>query len=1099
MLRKNVGELMSGAKSVDFVQPWYRCVRTCMENTGMSLGGIGSAITATPAGNTPYFHFYNGCAIGNVEESEDSVEFLNYFYAESSADDFTLVIRSPTFFYQDCNAFPFYDGSGKQYLHGREDYDEAGKILDAIINDRHLIENNYDNIKSWCAARQVDLDGLLQANDDHRVINRSVLLSVYAMSLARPTLFTRSLIGDTFKKMALNKPCYPAKKMIYEFNYPISLTHYKEETQLCHLRKTHITLMCPGNEMLCSLPAYLTHFKLKNPTQEAVEISLVLSVENVIGYQTLKSRPGAQDALMHFQKVIDTQAVREFKMEAGEKTLHGMSLYREDNGRKCDIEGELGFAVSYREGDLKVTVNKGYYKGSEANIVDAALASGTINDLSDATTHTGKEAICGGLCISAKLLPDQELEFEVISCLDLPGIDANSQLNKKYTEYFPQPSGRVEQISSYIARNRNSLYDNEYIWRESTHYDDVFEGSKLSHSARTKLKQMSLDSYSFLPEASVWSTEGDFLIRECVDYPFFNSLDVYFYGSFGLLRILPKIDNEIIRKFKEVVESDIAVSKTFGEFARYESDGINQELVGLRHIQNTVPHDMGSPFDWAPNAYHWKDVSNWQDLAPKYILLIYRNYRITHDASLLEECWASIQGVIEKYQLLCKANNLPWSDGCNTTFDNLPAYGVSIYASTLWIASLKAAAKIASLLQHTACAESYTEKALQASKHMITSLWDEAEGYYLYSVRNICLEDLIEESALAQLAEGERENLLKFAAEVDPHSEILHSNISAEKLCDLLNAYICDDMVDVVDCLKGSLKDTDQKLVGTDALQLEYHGLSKVEKRNLKKRAIHSYLNPIFANPDFESAGLDKDDDGIFADQLCADMYLSYLGLDPITSRENQRRSIEKILNTNRVFSSDRIGASNMLSKKGEDCNNFQAQDIWIGVQFSIACLMVQNDMLESFESYIEILYEAIYEKAKIPFGIPEGFHCSGLFIAEDLSRSGTIKHSVRLKIIDKLKELGVLDHSSHVNYEQVESTKNFKKWWKKASGGLDRHISGRELLLLLESCKLKYTAGRYLRAGMVNLIPELLRKHLYSSQVSMAQTEHSALETTRE
>jgi non-lysosomal glucosylceramidase len=1095
MLRKNVGELMSGAKSVDFVQPWYRCVRTCMENTGMSLGGIGSAITTTPAGNTPFFHFYNGCAIGNEEESEDTVEFLNYFYAESSADDFTLTIRSPTFFYQDCNAFPLYDPQGRQYLYGRESYHDAGRIFDAIIHDKDLVENNYDNLKAWCQNRQVDLDVLLQANDDRRVVNRAILLTVYAMSLARPTLFTRSLIGDTFKKMALNKPCYPSKKMIYEFNYPISLTHYKEETQLCHLRKTHITLMCPGNEMLCSLPAFLTHFKLKNPTQEAVEISLVLSIENVVGYQTLKSRPGAQDALMHFQKVIDTQAVREFKLDAGEKTLHGMALYREDNGRKCDIEGELGFAVSYREGDLKVTVNKGYYKGSEANIVDAALASGTINDLSDATTHTGKEAICGGLCISAKLLPDQELEFEVISCFDLPAIDADTQLSKKYTEYFPQASGRVEQISSYIARNRNALYDNEYIWRESTHYDDVFDGAHLSHSARTKLKQMSLDSYSFLPEASVWSTEGDFLIRECVDYPFFNSLDVYFYGSFGLLRILPKIDNEIIRKFREVVESDIATSKTFGEFARYEASGINHELVGQRHVKNTVPHDMGSPFDWGPNAYHWKDVSNWQDLAPKYILLIYRNYRVTRDTSLLQECWASIQGVIEQYQTLCRANNLPWSDGCNTTFDNLPAYGISIYASSLWIASLKAAAKIAQLLRHDAEEAQYTAKALEASKHMVTALWDDAEGYYLYSVRNICQEDLIDASELSQLDVQCKAQLKQLASEIDPHFDSSESNLNPEQVCDLLNGYISDDMADVVECLKASLDQDDRSRVGSDSLQLEYQRLAKVEKRSIKKRAVHSFLNPIFKVKEFSETGLDKDDDGVFADQLCADMYLSYLDLDPITSSENQRRSIGKILNTNRVFSSDRIGASNMVSKRGADCDNFQAQDIWIGVQFSIASLMVQNNMLEEFESYIEILYDAIYEKAKIPFGIPEGFHCSGLFIAEDLSRSGTIKHNARVKIIEKLKELDILDHSNHVNFEFVNSIKGFKKWWKKESGGLDRHVSGGDLLLLLESCKLKYTAGRYLRAGMVNLIPELLRKHLRSEQSGAAQQESSKLE----
>ncbi|MCZ8486363.1 hypothetical protein O9993_16130 [Vibrio lentus] len=32
------------------------------------------------------------------------------------------------------------------------------------------------------------------------------------------------------------------------------------------------------------------------------------------------------------------------------------------------------------------------------------------------------------------------------------------------------------------------------------------------------------------------------MVKECVDYPFFNSLDVYFYGSFSLLYLLPELD-----------------------------------------------------------------------------------------------------------------------------------------------------------------------------------------------------------------------------------------------------------------------------------------------------------------------------------------------------------------------------------------------------------------------------------------------------------------------------------------------------------------------------------------------------------------------------
>ncbi|MGR5542948.1 hypothetical protein ACPV5V_30800, partial [Vibrio campbellii] len=46
---------------------------------------------------------------------------------------------------------------------------------------------------------------------------------------------------------------------------------------------------------------------------------------------------------------------------------------------------------------------------------------------------------------------------------------------------------------------------------------------------------MAMNTLSFLAESTVWDKENKFLVKECVDYPFFNSLDVYFYGSFALL------------------------------------------------------------------------------------------------------------------------------------------------------------------------------------------------------------------------------------------------------------------------------------------------------------------------------------------------------------------------------------------------------------------------------------------------------------------------------------------------------------------------------------------------------------------------------------
>ena len=58
---------------------------------------------------------------------------------------------------------------------------------------------------------------------------------------------------------------------------------------------------------------------------------------------------------------------------------------------------------------------------------------------------------------------------------------------------------------------------------------------------------MAMNSLSFLAESTVWDKENVLLVK-IVDYHF-NSLDVYFYGSFSLLYLLPELDGCVMKHF----------------------------------------------------------------------------------------------------------------------------------------------------------------------------------------------------------------------------------------------------------------------------------------------------------------------------------------------------------------------------------------------------------------------------------------------------------------------------------------------------------------------------------------------------------------------
>ena len=110
-------------------------------------------------------------------------------------------------------------------------------------------------------------------------------------------------------------------------------------------------------------------------------------------------------------------------------------------------------------------------------------------------------------------------------------------------------------------------------------------------------------------------------------------------------------------------------------------------------------HDLGSPFDPKPDAYDWHNVAEWKDLAPKYILMMLRNYTFTKNTDLLKECWPAIESSIEYLiNMIPKDHHMPLTTGTDDTFDNLSSFGITLYCGSLWVAGLRAALKITELI-----------------------------------------------------------------------------------------------------------------------------------------------------------------------------------------------------------------------------------------------------------------------------------------------------------------------------------------------------------------------------------------------------------------
>ncbi|HEX7472692.1 MAG TPA: glycoside hydrolase family 116 protein, partial [Candidatus Limnocylindrales bacterium] len=157
-------------------------------------------------------------------------------------------------------------------------------------------------------------------------------------------------------------------------------------------------------------------------------------------------------------------------------------------------------------------------------------------------------------------------------------------------------------------------------------------------------------------------------------------------------------------------------------------------LPAIRKLPWTVAHDVGGPDEdpfRRPNRYDYQDVNTWKDLAPKYALQIWRDYRATGDRELLRTTWPSIVRVLDTLATHdTDGDGLPEHDGSpDQTYDTWPIVGPSAYGGSLWLGALRAAEEIARVLGDPT-ADTWAARYARGREAFERRLW--RDGYYAF-------------------------------------------------------------------------------------------------------------------------------------------------------------------------------------------------------------------------------------------------------------------------------------------------------------------------------------------------------------------------------
>lgn len=1021
-----VKQLMTPGLAVEFIQPWYTPLSTTPKTTGIAVGGIGSTFTSTPAGTTPVMNIMPGVQVRS--EKNDDLRFNNFFYRESIVNEKSeLEIADFAGFTQMVAVYPPVDSNGEKLFteNDLKNQKKAEAKLNKAIAD-NFYENNKAAFERWhveFSDRTKNANGLAQ--------NKSAAIDFFNGAVAEHVAKMGALSAAwESDNEFLGEQGYDASKMQYAALYPVSQTKYESHTvQITKVQSSYVT---PNDERLSSLPVSATVFTLENTTKETREITIVQVQDCIAGYMAKKDRQGVQDSSFvlvptaRFPKGVDFE-----KNATDKRIVRGFEFYNQTPLTESDFDGCMGVSVAYNAKDnLNVSVKPMFYKDDSKAILKGALRSGRVSKSWVKNVYSGRETIAGIVAVTAILKPKQKVSFQFNLVLDFAQIKLNKLTSqKKYTAFYPEPYGRVWAILNE-ALDADKNFDARLKAFENLVPKKNVARLYDTEQQRGQFKSLVINTLSFIAEAAIWDNSDRFLVRECADYPFFNSLDVYFYGSFSLLSLMPRLDGVVMKHFGDAILAINENRRRHHEYVNHPfADLPDKKLEGPRAVRGAVIHDLGSPFDAEPDAYDWHNVKEWKDLAPKYVLMVYRHYHKTQDLECLRACKEAVYAAIEYLEKMVNdGENFPLTHGTDDTFDNLQSYGISVYCGSLWIAGLRAAAKIASILGDNEKANIWAQKADAANAEFDSALWDENEGYYNFYV-----------------------------------TPIEERDIDASKLSELAQA-ISETVTINANDLKSALKSLNEWLnSGEIPSDVE---LSKLDLRGLKKAWLTAQCKEAFTES--WKAKITNDCDDVFADTMLADTYLRLLELKPICTNANAKRNLLRVYNTNYKANSPLIGAANLVHKNGAPLDefNFQAHDVWIGIQYSIMCAMLMHGLNNEAKTLSDSMIRNLYDEARIPFAAPEGFNGSCKLHSEALIKAFNLKSTDAEKLLAELKKKGALLEDSRISPKLSRTVTAFAKAYSSITKAYN--IDNSQLFTLLHSTALKYTAGKYFRPGMI-------------------------------
>jgi non-lysosomal glucosylceramidase len=538
---------------------------------------------------------------------------------------------------------------------------------------------------------------------------------------------------------------YPAGKGSYYALFPKSGFSYEKNPEFpARIAVVQFSPIMPHNYKETSYPVAVYKWIVENPNRGPIDVSIMLSWENMVGWE-----PSAKDPENHPADFVwDRKNEGNYNEFAEQGVFKGIVFRKKGADIKSGnaLTGSMSIAARGIPGKATVYYQSDFDpRGMGDEIWGKFSSSGTLSN-SKASRIAGKgEALAGALAVKFTLGPKERLEVPIAVAWDFPyyEFEKGVKYRKKYTEYFGAEGDRAFAIACEALDNYKEWEAAIDRWQKEIVGDPLLPDW---------LKQALFNELYILAETSIWDASTNLhSYLESADYLMYGTFDVDAYSSWHLLKFWPELELNNMMFVADTVPLQDPAYKSYSyaqEFPKEIPESKKSYYWNTNKVPGMVPHDLGSPRQrpWVVlNAFEWQNANVWKDLTPKFPLRAYRDFLYTGstDLKFLGKMFRSAviaMDTLEK-RFCDPTSHLPLNEGIpDQTYDTWRMKGESAYVSMLWLAALKATSRMGQiLLDHglkevdgtaiAAVREKYRIWS-EAGRQAVGKLWNEKGGYF---------------------------------------------------------------------------------------------------------------------------------------------------------------------------------------------------------------------------------------------------------------------------------------------------------------------------------------------------------------------------------